>query len=48
MAREIRPFLATRDAFPKILVVNRPLEERMDGHGFLVMGVADFLLEYLK
>ena len=47
-AREIRPFLATRDAFPKILVVNRPLEERMDEHGFLVMGVADFLLKYLK
>ena len=47
-AREIRPFLAARDAFPKILVVNRPLEERMDEHGFLVMGVADFLLKYLK
>ena len=47
-AREIRPFIALKDSFQKILVINRPLEETMDEHGFIIIGIADFLLRFIK
>jgi len=47
-AREVRPFLALKDPIQKIIVINRPLEESLDLNGFTVIGVADFLLRFIK
>ena len=46
--REIRPFLAAKDSFQKILVINKPLEETIDNNGFITIGVVDFLLRFIK
>ena len=46
--REIRPFIAVNDSFQKILVINRPLEETIDNNGFIIIGIADFLLRFIK
>ena len=47
-AREIKPYLALNDSFQKIIVINKPLEETMDKNGFIVIGVSDFLLNFIK
>ena len=47
-AREIRPYMILNDQVQKILVVNRPIHESRDENGFTVIGVTDFLLEYIK
>ena len=47
-AREVRPFLALKDSIQKIIVINKPLEESLDLNGFTVIGVADFLLRFIK
>lgn len=46
--REMRTFLALNDSFQKIIVVNKPLEETIDSNGFIIIGVADFLLRFIK
>ena len=46
--RELKPFLALRDSIQKIIVINKPLEETLDLNGFTVIGVADFLLRFIK
>ena len=46
--REIRPFIALNDSFQKIIVINRPLEESIDSNGFVIIGIADFLLRFIK
>ena len=46
--RELRPFIALNDSILKILVVNKPLEETMDKNGFIIIGIADFLLRFIK
>lgn len=46
--REIRPFIALNDSFQKIIVINRPLEETIDRNGFITIGIADFLLKFIK
>lgn len=46
--REIRPFLALNDSFQKIIVINKPLEETIDTNGFIIIGVSDFLLKFIK
>ena len=46
--REIRPFIALNDSFQKIIVINRPLEESLDNNGFVIIGIADFLLRFIK
>ena len=46
--REIRPFIALNDSFQKIIVINRPLEESLDSNGFVIIGIADFLLRFIK
>ena len=43
MMRQIL-FIALNDSFQKIIVINRPLEEFLDSNGFVIIGVADFLL----
>lgn len=47
-AREVKPFLALKDSIQKIIVINKPLEESLDLNGFTVIGVADFLLKFIK
>ncbi|MCR4662224.1 MAG: ATP-binding protein [Clostridia bacterium] len=46
--RELKPFLALKDSIQKIIVINKPLEETMDSNGFVVIGVVDFLLRFIK
>lgn len=47
-AREIRPYMILNDQVQKILVVNRPIGESKDENGFTVIGMSDFLLEFIK
>ena len=47
-AREIKPFTSLRDEIQKVLVVNKPIDETRDEHGFTVVGLTDFLLRFIK
>ena len=47
-AREERPFLKLNDAIQKIIVVNKPVSASMDDNGLIIIGVSDFLLNYIK
>ena len=47
MMRQIL-FIALNDSFQKIIVINRPLEESLDNNGFVIIGIADFLLRFIK
>ena len=47
MTRQIL-FIALNDSFQKIIVINRPLEEFLDSNGFVIIGIADFLLRFIK
>lgn len=46
--REIHPFFKLNDQIQKIIVVNRPIKESLDSNGFTVIGIADFLLRFIK
>lgn len=46
--RELKPFFALKDSIQKIIVINKPLEESLDLNGFTVIGIADFLLRFIK
>lgn len=46
--RETSPFIALNDAFQKIIVINRPLNETIDNNGFIIIGITDFLLRFIK
>nr|WP_297708016.1 ATP-binding protein [uncultured Butyrivibrio sp.] len=47
-AREVRPYIMLNDQVQKVLVINRPINETRDEQGFTVIGVADFLLRFIK
>ena len=47
-AREIRPYMILNDQIQKIIVVNRPIRESRDEYGFTIIGVTDFLLNFIK
>ena len=47
-ARELKPFFALKDSIQKIIVINKPLEESLDLNGFTMIGIADFLLRFIK
>lgn len=47
-AREMRPYMILNDQIQKILVVNRPIGETKDEKGFTVIGMTEFLLEFIK
>lgn len=47
-AREIRPYMILNDQVQKVLVVNRPIGESRDENGFTIIGLTEFLLEYVK
>ena len=46
--RELRPYFKLNDQIQKILVVNRPISETLDENGFTIIGIADFLLRYIR
>ena len=46
--REMKPFIALKDQVQKILVINKPIKESIDSDGYITIGVADFLLRFIK
>lgn len=46
--REIRPYRLLNDQIQKILVINKPVKESRDENGFTIIGIADFLLRFIK
>ena len=46
--REIKPFTKINDGTRKVLVINRPLPEMKDEHNYTIIGLAEFLLEFIK
>ena len=46
--REQKPYIALNDQIQKIIVINKPVNEMRDDKGFTVIGIADFLLRFIK
>lgn len=46
--REIKPFTKINDGTRKVLVVNRPIPLMNDERNYIIIGLTDFLLEYIK
>ena len=46
--REIKPFTKINDRVKKVLVVNKPYGETIDEKGYTIIGLADFLLRFIK
>ncbi len=46
-AREIRPYMLLNDEVTKIVVINKPVKESLDENGFTIIGITDFLLNYM-
>ncbi len=46
--REVKPFIVLNDQIKKVIVINKPINETLDENGFTVIGVADFLLRFIK
>lgn len=47
-AREVRPYLALGDQIQKIIVINKPIKATLTQDGFLVIGIVDFLMNFIK
>jgi hypothetical protein len=48
MNRELSPFHRLNDQMQKVVVINKPINETFDKDGYTIIGVADFLLRYIK
>ncbi|MCI6329840.1 MAG: ATP-binding protein [Bacilli bacterium] len=46
--RELKPFTKINDGTRKVLVVNRPIPLMKDERNYIIIGLTDFLLEYIK
>lgn len=46
--REQKAFLSLHDQVQKIIVINKPVEETRDENGLTIIGIADFLLRFIK
>ena len=46
--REIKPFTKVNDGARKVLVINRSLPEVKDEQNYTIIGLADFLLEFIR
>ena len=46
-AREIRPYMLLNDEITKLIVINKPVKESLDENDFTIIGITDFLLNYL-
>ena len=47
-ARELRPYIMLHDQVRKIIVINKPIAESLDENGYTIIGIADFLLRFIK
>ena len=41
-------YLKLNDQIKKVLVINKPISETYDENGFTIIGIADFLLRFIK
>jgi predicted AAA+ superfamily ATPase len=48
MNRELSPFHRLNDQIQKVVVISKPIKETFDKDGYTIIGVADFLLRYIK
>ena len=48
LEREKKPYNHLKDPIQKILVVNKPYKEMRDPDGYVLIGIADFLLRFIK
>ena len=48
LEREKRPYLHLKDPIQKVLVVNKPFKEMRDPEGYILIGISDFLLRFIK
>ena len=48
LEREKKPYSHLKDPIQKILVVNKPFKEMRDPEGYVLIGIADFLLNFIK
>ena len=46
--RELRPYLLLNDSVRKIIIINKPIKECLDENGFIIIGIEDFLLRFIK
>ncbi len=46
--REVKPYIALNDQIKKVIVINKPIYETLDENGFTIIGIADFLLRFIK
>ena len=46
--REKRPYKYLKDPIQKVLVVNKPFKEMRDSEGYILIGISDFLLNFLQ
>lgn len=46
--REIRSYMPLNDQIEKIIVVNKPIKASMDESGIAIVGIAEFILNYIK
>ena len=46
--REVKPYIVLNDQIKKIIVINKPINETIDEYGFTIIGIADFLLRFIK
>ncbi len=46
--RELRPYFLLNDQVEKVLVVNKPIKQGRDEHGFTIIGITDFLLRFIR
>lgn len=40
--------LLLKDKVQKIIVIDKPVNECLDEHGFTIIGITDFLLRFIK
>lgn len=48
LQREKKPYCHLKDPIQKILVVNKPLKEMRDKEGYILIGISEFLLRFIK
>ena len=46
--RELRPYIMLNDQVRKIIVINKPIGECLDENGYTIIGIADFLLRFIR
>ncbi len=47
-SRELKPYISLNDQIRKVIVINKPISEMVDEHGFTIIGALDFILKFIK